>query len=395
VDLGIPYQEEALANSLRCLDSIRGDDYRTALTRIWVAENVGFLGKANVAINVLQRSTPHYLIPYGCVETSLVLLGQDQGEALRRLILLGLDLLPLTVGRGAELVQFQLLKLATVAGDKQGVARAWAAESLTQVKLQGAYAAFVQNWQPDLWNRLRDWLQPSRQWLGLKAGATRQEEIDWNAERAVDMFTALLFLKEAEARVRRKENYPSHWIGFVRGGISSPGFNTRPAGLSAEMAQLALLEKRPEVALALVEKAWKLLGGWAPQMSGIYPIERDLALVMSAVPGADSQRQEAKNRIAKRTEILRKHLDSFEQMIQLPLLAESFHALGDKEQAMAAWKTAAELCAQNQNPESQSIGLTRIWMSYARANTWPDKETEALLAKIEKKLPEEYAKVNF
>ena len=34
-------------------------------------------------------------------------------------------------------------------------------------------------------------------------------------------------------------------------------------------------------------------------------------------------------------------------------------------------------------------------MSYARANTWPDKETEALLAKIEKKLPEEYAKVNF
>ena len=82
-------------------------------------------------------------------------------------------------------------------------------------------------------------------------------------------------------------------------------------------------------------------------------------------------------------------------MLQLPLLAESFHALGDKEQAQAAWKTAAELCAQNQNPESQSIGLTRIWMSLARANTWPDKETEALLLKTEKQLPEAYSKVNF
>jgi len=34
-------------------------------------------------------------------------------------------------------------------------------------------------------------------------------------------------------------------------------------------------------------------------------------------------------------------------------------------------------------------------MSYARANTWPTKEIEALLMKTEKRLPQEYAKVNF
>ena len=41
VDLGISYHKEALTNSLRCLETIRGDEYRTALTRIWVAENLG------------------------------------------------------------------------------------------------------------------------------------------------------------------------------------------------------------------------------------------------------------------------------------------------------------------------------------------------------------------
>jgi hypothetical protein len=34
-------------------------------------------------------------------------------------------------------------------------------------------------------------------------------------------------------------------------------------------------------------------------------------------------------------------------------------------------------------------------MSFARANIWPDKETEMLLVKIEKQLPEAYSKVHF
>jgi hypothetical protein len=34
-------------------------------------------------------------------------------------------------------------------------------------------------------------------------------------------------------------------------------------------------------------------------------------------------------------------------------------------------------------------------MSYARANTWPTKEIEALLGKIEQQLPAAYSKVNF
>jgi hypothetical protein len=34
-------------------------------------------------------------------------------------------------------------------------------------------------------------------------------------------------------------------------------------------------------------------------------------------------------------------------------------------------------------------------MSFARANIWPDKETEAMLLKIEKKLPDAYSKVHF
>jgi hypothetical protein len=82
-------------------------------------------------------------------------------------------------------------------------------------------------------------------------------------------------------------------------------------------------------------------------------------------------------------------------MVQLPLLAEAFSALGVAEKAQKNWKRATDLCSQNQNPESQSAGLTRIWMSYARANTWPTKETETSLDKIEKQLPAAYSKVKF
>ena len=130
-------------------------------------------------------------------------------------------------------------------------------------------------------------------------------------------------------------------------------------------------------------------------MTGIYPIERDLTVLLAAIPEGAPKRNEATERIRKRSDILRKHLDPYEQILQLPYLAEAFQVRGARAQAQEAWKTAAELCAQNQNPESQSIGLTRIWMSYARANTWPDKETEALLLKTEKQLPEAYSKVNF
>lgn len=395
VDLGIPYQKEALANSLRCLETIRGDEERIARTRNFAAENLAYFGDEQAAVALLRASRPHYQVPSGCVDAAMVLLGHGQRKAVRQLLALALDLLPSAAGRGAELVQFQILRMATVVGDPQAVERAWEAEKLTQTDLKKAYAAFRQDWQPSFWNGLLDRLFPDRHWRAMEKKATRDEEIAWKAERTVDFFTGLLLVREAKARVRARQSYPASWIRFMEAGIRAPAINTRPAGLSAELAELAVLEGRPRPALGLVEETWKLLGDWAPQMTGIYRIERDLALVLAGIPEAEPQREEGKGRIAKRAEILRKYLDPYEQMLQLPLLAEAFHALGDLKQAQEAWEAAVELCAQNQNPESQSIGLTRIWMSYARANTWPDKETEDILLKTEKQLPGAYSKVNF
>ena len=395
VDLGIPYQKEALANSLRCLETIRGDEERIARTRNFAAEDLAYFGDEQAAMALLRSSRPHYQVPSGCVEAALVFLGHGQRSAVRQLLALSLDLLVYAAGRGAELVQFQILRMATVTGDEVAIQRAWEAEKLTQTDLRRAYGAFLQDWRPSFWNGLWDRLFPDRHWRALEKKATRDEEIAWKAERTVDYFTGLLLIREAEARVRARQSYPASWIRFVEAGIRAPAINTRPAGLSAELAELAVLEGRPQPALFLVEETWKLLGDWAPQMTGMYRIERDLALVLARIPEAEPQREVGKGRIAKRAEILRKHLDPYEQMLQLPLLAEAFHVLGDPEQAQEAWRAAAESCAQNQNPESQSIGLTRIWMSYARANAWPTKEIEAVLLKTEKRLPEEYTKVNF
>jgi tetratricopeptide (TPR) repeat protein len=236
---------------------------------------------------------------------------------------------------------------------------------------------------------------PDRHWQDLAKQATRDEEISWKAERTADYFSGLLFLREAEARVRARQSYPASWIRFVEAGIRAPAINTRPAGLSAELAKLALLEGRSAASLHLVEETWKLLGGWAPHMSGIYRIERDLALILGKLQDSQKLQDEAKERIKKRSEILIKHLGPVEQMTQLPVLAEAFYALGDSDKAQKNWKIATDLCSQNQNPESQSAGLTQIWMSYARANTWPSKETQASLERIEKQLPSAYSKVNF
>ena len=391
----IRYQKDAAVNSLRCLETSRGDEERIAKLRNWVAENLSYFGDVPRAISTLQGTQTHYHVPFGCVESAITFLGHGQTSAVRDLLSLSLDLLPYAVGHSAELVQFQVLRIATVVDDSRTIQRSWDAEKLTGANLKPAYESFLQVWQPNIWSMINDRMFPNRHWDSLAKNATRDEEIAWKLERTVDYYTGSILLRKAKASVRAKQSYPASWIRYVKGGIRAPAINTRPAGLSSELAELALVEGRSADSLHLVEETWKLLGGWAPQMSGIYRIERDLALILGKLQDSQKLQDEAKDRITTRTEILIKHLDPFEQMIQLPVLAEAFYALGAAEQAHKNWKVAADLCSQNQNPESQSAGLTRIWMSYARANTWPSKETQASLERIEKQLPAAYSKVNF
>jgi hypothetical protein len=391
----ITYETRALDNSLRCLQTIRGDEERIASTRNWVAENLVFFGQEQLGISVLRGSKPHYRVPSGCVDSAVVALGYSDTDEVHRFLELALDLLPYAAGRGAELIQFQIMRIATVTGDSKIIQRAWDAENTTHTDLKPAYKAFLKDWKPDLFNRLLDLMFPDRGWQELKKNSTRDVELAWKAERAVDFYTAMIFLNEAQARVRSNKSYPSHWIRFVEAGIRAPAINTRPAGLSVEMAKLALLEGQVKSALRYIEQTWELVSGWGPNMSGVYRIERDLALTLAQIPDSADRLNIARERLMKRAKILSDHLDPYEQLLQLPLLAEGLQSLGKTESAKDLWLKSAKLCAQNQNPESQSIGLTRLWMSFARANVWPDKETESLLLTIEKKLPEAYSKVYF
>jgi hypothetical protein len=306
-----------------------------------------------------------------------------------------IEILPFTAGRGGEEVQFQAVKMATVLEEPELVARAWAKLPASQANLQPALEVFRQDWQPNLWNRMRDWLQPNRHWKDLQKDATRDEQIAWNRERVADTFTALLFIKEAEARVRRGQRYPAHWINFARTGVRATTPNTRPVAIQAELSALAALEGKQSEELELANSALEMMQGWAPQMTGLYPVLRDLAVRMGSSVKDGPEKQRFVDRVLERQTVLQQQLDPYEQMLQLPLLAEALYALGESEKGQKAWQVAAERCAKNQNPESQSIGLARIWMSYARANAWPTKEIEALLMKTEKRLPQEYAKVNF
>jgi len=395
VQLVIPCQKQALANSMRCLETSNGDYERIAKLRNWVADNLAYFGNGVGALSILRGTRPHYHVPTGCVDAAVTLLGHPQKDGVKDLLSLALEALPYAVGHSPEVVQFQILQVATLTHDSSAMQKAWEAEKLTGAKMSSRYQSFLQDWNPNLWNTILDRLFPHRQWRPLEKKDTRDEEISWKAERSVDYFTGLLLVRMAELRVRSKESYPSSWIQFVQGGIRAPSFNTRPAGLSSKLAELARLEGRPDSSLRILKETWTLLNEWAPQMTETYKIERDLAVTLAALTGSQATQEEAVVRLAKRSELAWKHLNDVEQMYELPLLAEGFHALGDGEQAQKNWKIATEMCLKNRNPESQSAGLTRIWMSYARANTWPTKETEVLLQKIEKQLPAAYAKVNF
>jgi predicted negative regulator of RcsB-dependent stress response len=377
------------------METIHGDEYRTALTQIFVAQNLAYFKKADKALEVLRAFHPHYAIPYGCVDSALILVGYGEKKGALDLVSLGIELLPYTSGRGGELVQFQLLKLATVMGDSSAVLRAFEAEKITNVDLRQPYQLFIKAWKPSIWNRILDSVSPGRHWENMPKGLNREAEIQWHAKRAVDIFTALLFIKDSECKFLSGEKYPAHWIEFAAGAGIAESFNTRNISVQMELANLALMEGKGSTAVTLLENTSKLLMPWAPHMSGIYPLERDLALLLSRLDGAGDLRQQCKERILKRVDILKQVLDPNEQMTHLPFLGEALYALGDTQEATNVWRTAAELCAKNQNPESQSIGLTRIWMSYARANCLPEKTIETLLQKIETKLPEEYTKVHF
>jgi hypothetical protein len=377
------------------METIHGDEYRTALTQIFAAQNLAYFKKAEMAQKVLRKSHPHYAIPYGCVDSALILMGYGEKKGAHDLVSLGIELLPYTLGRGGELVQFQLLKIATVMGDSSAVQRAFEAEKITKADLRQLYQLFLQDWKPNIWNRILDFVSPGRHWKKMPKGLNREGEIQWHAKRAVDVFTALLFIKDSEGKFLSGEKYPAHWIEFAAGAGIAESFNTKNISVQMELANLAFIEGKASTALTLIENTSKLLIPWAPHMSGIYPLERDYALLLSKLDGAGDLRQECKDRIVKRVEILQQVLDPNEQMTHLPFLGEALNALGDTQKATNVWRTAAELCAKNPNPESQSIGLTRIWMSYARANCYPEKTIEVLLQKIETKLPEEYTKVRF
>ena len=105
-----PCETRALYNSLRCLETIRGDEERIASTRNWVAENIAYFGDHKLGISVLRGTTPHYRVPSGCADSAIVALGNNDREAVHLFLDLGLDVLPYASGRGAELVQFQILQ---------------------------------------------------------------------------------------------------------------------------------------------------------------------------------------------------------------------------------------------------------------------------------------------
>jgi hypothetical protein len=396
-EVGQPPKEpnRAVANAQRCLETIRGDDYRTGLTRIWVAENLAALADGEGAFQVLKASAPNYVIPYGCVESALELLGQGRTAEVEPLLDLGIELLPVAAGLGEDEIQLQTIKIATVMELPGLVERAMPKAQEPREKLEKSVELFRQHWRPSLWNRLLDRFFPGRQWRDLKKNADRGEVAAWNQQRVSDAFSALLFIKASQARVRAGKTYPSDWITFAAAGVKATTLNTRPIAIQAGLASLAALEGKKETALALAKDGLAMMDGWAPQMVGLYAPLRDLSVLAPSLVQPGESLEFFQTKVAQRAELALQGLDPYEQMLRLPLVAESFHALGQPEEARRIWRTATALCAKNENPEGQSIGLTRIWMSYARANCWPDKETEGVLAGIEKKLPEEYAKINF
>jgi len=389
----LPHNQEAIDHALRCLWTISGDSYRIAQTENWISLNLSEIGCVGTALNVLYNSRPHYLLPYGCADSALASLAYGDKEKIRTLIDLAVQLLPYTQGRGGEGVQLQLLKLAAVIEEPALIQKLLDAKKITGVDMTASLEAFRQDYQPSLWNQFFDWVMPSRQWETAPKNQNRDIFQKWSSIRNADLFTARILMKEAQSRIRRQIHFPGYWVDYALTGARIDSIGAYPDLVMIDVAELSLQQKNSKLSTDLINETARRIKRWPPQFESVYLIERKMAELIGNMPNSEAMRQEARDRLLKKMEELGKGMDPYGQMINLPLLAEGCHRIGDNALAQDTWFKAATLCKLNPNPESQSIGLARIWMSYGRANAVPEKRVSELVGTIEAQLPLAYSKI--
>jgi hypothetical protein len=242
-------------------------------------------------------------------------------------------------------------------------------------------------------NRFLDSIMPSRQWEIAPKNQNHEVFLQWTKIRNADLYTARLLMKVAESRIRHQSPFPKYWVNYALTGVRIDSIGAYPELVLLGIAELSLQEKNIKHTIDLINETGKMIQRWPPQFESVYLVERNMAELIAKLPNNEALRKESRDRLVKRIEQLNQGIDPYGQMINLPLLAEACHQIGENALAQNTWAKAVTLCSLNPNPESQSIGLARIWISYGRANVVPEEEIANLLAKTEAQLPLAYSKI--
>lgn len=389
----LAHNQRAIENALRCLRTISGDSYRIALTENWISLNLAEIGYVDASLKVLRESAPHYLLVYGCADSALASLPYADHEDSCSLIELGTELLPYTQGRGGEGVQLQLLKLASVLEEPTSIKKLLDAKRITSIDMTESLAEFLQDYKPSMLNRFLDSIMPSRQWEIAPKNQNHEVFLQWTKIRNADLYTARLLMKVAESRIWHQSPFPKYWVNYALTGVRIDSIGAYPELVLLGIAELSLQEKNIKHTIDLINETGKRIQRWPPQFESVYLVERNMAELIAKLPNNEALRKESRDRLVKRIEQLNQGIDPYGQMINLPLLAEACHQIGENALAQNTWAKAVTLCSLNPNPESQSIGLARIWISYGRANVVPEEEIANLLAQTEAQLPLAYSKI--
>lgn len=166
----------------------------------------------------------------------------------------------------------------------------------------------------------------------------------------------------------------------LRAGLARMPVNLRVEGL-ARLAAVALDHDQVDQARAVLDEAGELVAGEGLLPETRVPLQARLAELRARAGQPGAARHEA-DRALLRFEAELQEIQGTRRADVLRSLAEAYHALGDRDGALTAFRRVVELGVANPNSRPRAEDLAATCCSLARIGLEPDEALAARLAEI-------------
>ena len=368
---------------MECLKLVAGDDFRIAKTQGEAAKTMARIGAVDLSSDIL-KNIRHYSAPSYYVESILAGFTVCSESSLQEMVRDGLLSVPLADGRDRNSPQAQLLKIGKALNLSNIEKEALSVPGSDDRYLSNSLAQWKKVYEVSWFSLFLDGIMNRDPWKGLSQLPPPGKLKEWKDQIGIELFQVRLLMAAALERQKRDQAVPGSWVTHARRALDTPLLNSSPARVALDLGRLAAREHREMDATNLWSRLEGFLGQLPATSFGMYDVIRD-GSVASEESGFG--RMEIRGALNAATVKASSQLNDYEKMLVYPNLAEGYVHLGDMLEAEKLWQKTIEIIEKMEDRESQSIGLTRCWLSYVGAGRVPSAQLGHRLEKIKKTLP--------